>query len=433
MVHMALSTQFSTGQGKGENSRLVGREAASEALEELPVDRVDYCQIFASSKYNYEDVHEGVQDIVGEDAELFGASAAGEFNETGVEAGSVTVALVASDTLKFFTSLSTGLGDDPHETIFDAVNDLPREDDPRLEEYPHRALINLHDGLSGIGNTVSRLSLQYFDGEVKLAGGAAGDDLQLEETVVFADGKIASDAVGYTLIASKKPIPMTVNHGHEPISEPMTVTEAEGSTVYKLDDEPAYRKWKEAIRESAQETYGIDVDAIEDGSDELSMMLTRYEFGIESEPDQEADDKGLISRLREYIEEKMVSTSGYNIRWPGLTETTDGVLEFAVEVHEGTEFRVMHSTPEDQITCVRDAASTAVDRAEGDDVAGAFVYDCICRGTILGEDFDEAVEAISDEVGVPFAGFETYGEICSDVDEYTSYHNTSSVVMLLPE
>ncbi|WP_135666572.1 FIST signal transduction protein [Halorhabdus rudnickae] len=430
---MALSTQFSTGQGSGENGRLVGREAASEALDDLPVERVDYCQIFTSSKYDYENVLDGVRDIVGDEATLFGASAAGEFTEAGVEAGSVTVSLVASDTLKFFTSLSTGLTEDPHEAIFEAVNDLPRLDDPRLEEYPHRAAINLHDGLSGIGNTVSRLSLKYFDGDVKLAGGAAGDDLQLEETVVFADGEIASDAVGYTLIASKNPIPMTVNHGHEPISEPMTVTEAEGSTVYKLNDEPAYQVWKEAIRESAQETYGIDVDTLQDGSDELSMMLTRYEFGIESEPDQEADDKGIVSRLREYIEEKMISTSGYNIRWPGLTETTGGALEFAVEVHEGTELRVMHSSPEDQINCVREAASDAVARSDGEEIAGGFVYDCICRGTILGNDFDKAVTAISDEVQSPFAGFETYGEICSDVEEYTSYHNTSSVVMLLPE
>ncbi|MFB6200900.1 MAG: FIST signal transduction protein [Halorhabdus sp.] len=430
---MTLRTQFATGQGNGENGRLVGREAASAALESLPVERVDYCQVFTSSKFEYENVLEGIRDIVGDETTVFGASAAGEFTESGVKAGSVTVATVASDTLEFFTSLSTGLSADPHECIFEAVHDLPREGDPRLEAYPHRAAINLHDGLSGIGNTVSRLSLQYFDDAVKLAGGAAGDDLQLEETVVFADGKIASDAVAYTLIGSKEPIPMTVNHGHEPITEPMTVTEADGSTVSEIDGKPAYQVWAEAIRESARETYGIDVDELSDGSDELSMMLTRYEFGIESEPDQEGDgDSGIVRRLRQYIAEKMISTSGYNIRWPGLTETTGGALEFAVEIHEGTELRVMHSTPEDQITCVRQAAANAAATTNGTDIAGGFVYDCICRGTILGNDFDRAVEAISEEVNAPFAGFETYGEICSDVEEYTSYHNTSSVVMLLP-
>lgn len=397
-------------------------------------DRVDFCHVFCSTRYDYEEVLDGVRDIIGESADLLGCSSSGEFTEDGVMAGSVTVGVLASDTLEFFASLSTGLSEDVHECVFDAVSDLPRDGDSELEEYPYRAAINLHDGLSGIGNQVARYSKQYLDDSVKLAGGAAGDDLQLEATHVFCNGEIEKDAVGMALIGSKKPIPMTVNHGHDPISDPMTVTKADGSTVHELDGQPAFEAWKDTIRDSAKRTYDIDVDELEDESDDLSMMLTRYEFGIESEPekDGETESKGVIRRIREFIEQQMISTSGYNIRWPGLTTTTDGPLDFAVEIIEGTELRVMHSQPDDQIASVREAAREAAQNSNGNEIAGGFVYDCVCRGTILEKEFDKALDAISEEIDAPFAGFETYGEICSEDEDYTSYHNTTSVVMLLP-
>lgn len=427
-----MQTQFGTGRERGEDGRLVAKTAVREAVDEMDTDRVDFCQVFCSTKYDYEAALDGVREVVGEDAELFGCSSSGEFTEDGVKAGSVTVGVVASDTLEFFTSLSTGLSEDTHECVFEAVSDLPREGDPAVEGYPHRAAINLHDGLSGIGNKVARYSKQYLDDDVKLAGGAAGDDLKLEATHVFCNGEIESDAVGMALVASEKPIPMTVNHGHDPISEPMTVTDADGSTVHELDGKPAFDAWKDAVRESAARTYDVDVDELADDSDDLSKMLTRYEFGIETEPDRDDDEGGLIDRIRRFITRQVVSTSGYNIRWPGLTTTTDGPLEFAVEIPEGTELRVMHSAPDDQIASVRAAARNAAESTNGTRIAGGFVYDCVCRGAILENEFDRALDAISDEIEAPFAGFETYGEICSEDEEYTSYHNTTSVVMLLP-
>lgn len=88
----------------------------------------------------------------------------------------------------------------------------------------------------------------------------------------------------------------------------------------------------------------------------------------------------------------------------------------------------MHSPADDQIVPARDTAAAAIQDAPGD-VAGAFIHDCACRSIVLGDDFDEAVNVIDEELGVPFSGFETYGELCMERGQMSGYHNTTSVVL----
>ena len=426
-----MSTEFGTGQATGDAGDAVAMDATREAMAAISADEPDFCQVFCSPAYDYEAVLWGARSVIGSEAEIVGCSSSGEFTEAGAGDGTVTVGVVSSDSLQFFSSISTELSADPERCLFEAVHDLPSDTDPAVDGYPHRTVINLHDGMAGIGNKVTKLTEQYLDGEdTPVVGGSAGDDLQLQQTHVFRNGRVETDAVVLVLIASEEPLPVTVNHGHEPISEAMTVTRADGSTLYELDGRPAFEAWRDAIREDAMGTYGIDVDELEAGSDDLVMLLGRYELGIESEPETESG--GLTSRIKSFIERKLISTKGYNIRWPGQTTDTQGPLDFAVTVSEGTELRVTHSNKPDQVSAVRTAAEDATSELDGG-AAGGFVYDCACRAMILGDDFDEAVDAIQDTVDAPFAGFETYGEVCSADDDYTGYHNTASVILLFPE
>jgi hypothetical protein len=426
-----MTTEIGTGQATGDAGDAAAMDALRDAMADISADEPDFCQIFCSPAYDYEAVLWGARSVIGSAAEIVGCSSSGEFTESGSGNGTVTVGVVSSDSMRFFSSISTELSDDPERCLFEAVHDLPAKGDSAVAGYPHRTIINIHDGMAGIGNKVTRLTEQYLDGQdTPVVGGSAGDDLQLEETHVFRNGRVETDAVVLGLIASEDPLPVTVNHGHEPISETMTVTRAEGSTVYELDGQPAFEAWRDAIREDAMQTYGIDVDELEAGSDELVMLLGRYELGIESEP--ESESAGITARIKSFIESKLISTTGYNIRWPGRTTDTEGPLDFAVTVSEGTELRVTHSNKPDQVSAVRTAAENATDELDGG-AAGGFVYDCACRAMILGDDFDDAVDAIQETVDAPFAGFETYGEVCSADEDYTGYHNTASVILLFPE
>lgn len=399
-----MGTQFGTAIGTGTDSRAVGERTARDVVVSIDADRVDFCQVFASASYEYGPLLDGIRSVIGADAKLFGCSSAGEFTESAVEEGSIALAVVTSDSLRCFTGLGTGLSDNVTACAGEAIRSLPSS----VEGYPHMSAIALHDGMAGTGEQLALACQRKLGQHVSLAGGSAGDDLRMEATHVFCEGEVVEDGVVMALLAAEEPITLTVNHSHTPISDPITVTDADGSTVNELDGRPAFEVWRDIVRGVATEHTGIDVDELEADTEQLTALLTRFEFGI---------DQG----------------QAFKIRWPGLTERADGPLEFAVEMPEGTVLRVMHSDPSKQIATVREATREAIETAGETDIAGAFVYDCVCRAAILGEEFPTAIEAIEEQLPAPFVGFETYGELCLQGGQTSGYHNTTAVVMLLPE
>lgn len=399
-----MSSELATGTATGSDSRTVATAAAQDAQSEMDRDGVDFCQVFCSPQYDLSVVVDSIRDVIGTDAELVGCTSAGEFTELGTAADSVTIGLVSSDTHEFYTGIGFGLEDDVFGCVADAVAELPSQ----VDGYPHLSAINFHDGLAGVGEQVAFATQRALGQHVSFAGGSAADDMQMDATHVICNDRIARDAAVVTLIASQEPIPITVNHGHEPISDSLEVTRADGNVVHELDGRPAFDVWKAAITGHAAEHHDIDPTTLTDGSDELRRLLTVYEFGI---------DQG----------------SDYKIRWPGLTETTDGPLEFTLNVPEGTVLRVMHSPPDQQIDSVVSAVREAK-RASGDrEIAGGFIYDCVCRSAILGEEFEKSITAATAELDVPLLGFETYGELCMQRGQIGGYHNSTSVVLLLPD
>lgn len=346
----------------------------------------------------------GIREVIGGDAELIGCSATGEFTERAVTNDGVAVALVASDTRQFFTGLGTGLGENVSGAVREAVADLPSG----VDGYPYLSAINLHDGLKGGGEKLALVTQQKLGPNVSFVGGSASDNYNLAATHVFRNGTVVEDAVALALIASKRRPIITVDHGHEPISDPVEVTDAEGCVVRELDGRPAYEVWKDAVRERVREEFGVDVDELDTDDLALTKVMGEFEFGI---------DQG----------------RAYKIRWPRVEVMESGALHFAVEIPEGTVFRVMHGTGEKQIESAREASREAMENAEGTEIAGAFVYDCACREIILGDEFPAAVDAIDEELGVPFSGFETYGEMCMQMGQLSGFHNTTTVLMLLPE
>lgn len=399
-----MGSELVTGTATGADSVAVATAAARNARTDMSSDEVDFCQVFCSPQYDLSAVIDGIGDVIGPGAEIIGCTSAGEFTEAGTTDGSVTLGLVSSDTHKFYAGFGSGLEDDVGGCIADAVAELPSQ----VDGYPHLSAINLHDGLAGVGEQVAIATQRALGQHVSFAGGSAADDMQMDATHVICNDRIEQDAAVVALIASQKPIPITVNHGHEPISDSLEVTHAEGNVVHELDGQPAFQVWKQAITDHAAKHHDIDPSTLTDGSNDLRRLLTVYEFGI----DQGTD---------------------YKIRWPGLTETTDGPLEFALSVPEGTVLRVMHSPPDQQIKSVVSAVNDAKAASGDRDIAGGFIYDCVCRSAILGNSFGESIDAVTDELDVPLMGFETYGELCMQRGQIGGYHNSTSVVFLLPD
>lgn len=70
---------------------------------------------------------------------------------------------------------------------------------------------------------------------------------------------------------------------------------------------------------------------------------------------------------------------------------------------------------------------------KGRPCAGALVFNCICRGELLGVNHVRELNAVREVLGdVPIAGFLTYGEIARYAGKREGWHNTTIVIAAIP-
>jgi len=332
---------------------------------------------------------------------VMGNTTAGHFTDDGENDDQVTAWALAGD-VSAHAHLANGLKADPAaavERVTEGAGDPP-------SGYPHRTAIVLLDGLAGAGEEVTLLLSSHLGGEVKLAGGAAGDQLAMQTTWVGTGDQIADDALLVVYIDTASPLGIGVDHGHRALSEPLTVTRASGNQVHEIDNVPAWRIWLDQTRARAREL-GTDVDALQT-PDQIIHFFGRFEAGLHV-------------------------GDGFKMRAP-LTVADDGSLSFACGVPEGTVVRVMETTFDEQIESAARAAHEATTRIGGSDrLAGAVIFECACRKMILGDRFPRGVEALHLGLGeLPLAGFEGYGEVAMDPEATSGFHNSTSVVLAFP-
>jgi methyl-accepting chemotaxis protein len=388
-----VQTKIATGLASGDASKAAAA-LAQEVRAKLDGASPELLVAFASTGQPLDGVVPPLHSAF-PGARFLGASTAGEFTEERDAKGCTAVFALAGD-YKVFAGMGAGLKADPERAVAGALEGLPRQ----LHGYPHRTALLLLDPLAGNGEEASLLTAALLGDGVRLAGGAAGDDLAMKATHVACGSGVASDAVVIALLFSKRPLGVGVSHGHEPMSRPLRVTRASGNIVYEIEGEPAWKVWRAHTADRAPEPAKADEGA----------FLLKYEAGLAT------------------------GTGGtYKIRAP-LARLEDDSISFACGIPEGSVLRITESEPERQIASARQAARKAREQLGEHRPAGALVFDCICRNLILQRDFQRAVHGISEELGgKPIAGFETYGEIALDSGEMSGFHNTTTVVLAFPE
>ena len=393
-----MTTKVATAMASGDVSH-ASNELIARVKATLGDDRPQLLVLFCSTAQPLADASRRVADAF-PDVTLIGASTAGEFTESG-DAKSSSALFALAGSFRTHAGIGTGLKANPERAIRQALEGLPGQ----VIGYPYRTAILLLDPLAGNGEEATLIAASLLGEDVRLAGGAAGDDLKMAATFVGCGGRVAGDAVVVALIFSKNPLGVGVGHGHQPLSAPLQVTRAEGNVVHEIDGRPAWSVWKDHTRANAR-ARGVDVDSIP--KDEETSFLLRYEAGLAA------------------------GGKDYKIRAP-LSRSAEGSISFACGIPEGSVIRITESEPERQVESARGAAQRALAQLGGQ-AAGALVFDCICRNLILDRDFSRAVRGISEELGgVPLAGFETYGEIALDAGDMSGFHNTTSVVLAFPK
>jgi len=383
----------------------LGREVAEIAKNKIEGDP-DFAIVYTSCALEEEHANQllsGIRDVIG-DIPMIGCTTAGEFTEEKVAKG-VAIALIKSEgDFKFFTSSATGLKEDPLQCIGKALATVPKG----AEDLEYYSLLCLADGLAGRGEEAALSIPAILGPSVTIYGGTAGDNYRFQKTFVFENYNTLNNAFACTAVFSKKQVSIAIKHGHKPISEPMRVTKAKGNIIYEIDGKPAKEVLIEAAREEARKL-GIDVDNMWDNPQDYIKFRCVFEPGLEVAKDE------------------------YRIRWILDISRDKDYLAFACTIPEGAMIRFMAATPESEIESTRMAAEEAL-RALNAEPACALVFDCAVRGALLGDRFPEVVEAIKEVVGdIPLIGFETYGEFGLLPGGTSGFHNTTTVVTLLPK
>jgi methyl-accepting chemotaxis protein len=330
---------------------------------------------------------------------VIGATTAGEFTAAGLTHGGVTVMLVASDA----TSSRAGFAKDLKEDYRGAATRLARglaearqEGFGKNQRRPTTVLLT--DGLAGKGEDLV-LDLSERMSAAQIVGGAAGDEGEFRETRVGCDGDSASDAVAALHVLSEKPWGVGVGHGLRPTTKPMRVTKAADNVVLQVNGAPAFDIYR---AHAAQR--GVKLTPAN-----ASPYMIANELGIH-----------FFDRVT-------------RARAP-LSVGDDGSLNCAAAIPEGAMVSILDGDPDSMVAAASSAAEEARDHLEGSKAAGVLLFDCVCRGMILKDGFQREIAAVRKVFGeVPVAGFLTYGEIARYTGRLEGWHNSTAVVVALPE
>jgi len=394
-----MTTRAGSGYSEERSAAAAGRAAAAQALGGAG-GRADLVLVFASTNYAFTELLRGVREVTGA-APLIGASTAGQFTERSGGAESVAVMAVSSDSIRFRTGFAKGLKQDQRGAADKALSGFAEANRAaRAEGLSHATCIVCADGLAGHGEDLVDQIHTATGMMAQVVGGAAADAAKFERTDVFHGEESCTDGLAVVMAFSRSPIGLGVSHGLTAGCESMIVTRAADNVLYEINSRPAVR-------------------AYEDFAASLGVPFT-----------PETRDAFMITH-----EIGMLTPNGeHKIRAP-LKVTDEGALVLASEVPTGTSVTIMRGTKDGLVSAAERAARAASKNLAGGTPRAMLSFDCICRRIFLGDEYRRQVAAFRSVIGddVPLVGWETYGEIAMTKNQQAGWHNSTSVLAILPD
>lgn len=328
---------------------------------------------------------------------IIGCSSAGEFTSDGSGNGLTCAMALQSPEMRFTASLATNLA----ESRIVAAETLTRNlAGMKTAAYKHRAAIVFLDVLAGFADDfIDQLTTQTA-GQYRFVGGGAGDNARFKKTFVFCGTEAHADAAVALEVLSSKPLGIGVKHGWTPASEPLRVTESNVSSVQSFNVAPAVEAFQEHAETSSQP---FDV------SDPMPFFLHNI-VGVQT-------------------------AGGHKLRVP-LGVSPEGGVITAAEVPTGATACIMSTGTESASEAAASATRDALEQIEssGNKPRAALFLDCVATRLRLGATFDRELEAVAKELkGVPFAGFNSHGQIVRSDGQFSGFHNCTAVICIFPD
>lgn len=386
-----VATAFSA-----RTSRAAGEELARQLMEQLSGTSPDAVIVFASAQNDYAALLAALSKDCAPKA-LIGCSSAGEFTDDDSGTGTASAIAISAADMRFRAALGRGLSRDS-----DAVADqLLREfQGVSSNAYRYRTAILLVDALAGHTESLLDRLTRETAGSYQFVGGGAGDDGRFQQTHVFYGTEAYSDAAVALEILSNKPIGIGAQHGWQPASPPMRVTESSDACVISLNVAPAVEAFEE---------YAVSTEQRFDLDDPMPFFLHNV-VGVKTQ-------------------------EGHKLRVP-LGIAADGGVVCAAEVPTGATAHIMSTGGESAADAALRATRDAVAQVErsGHKPRAALFFDCVATRLRLGHAFGRELEVVGRGLaGAPFVGFNSYGQIVRADGQFSGFHNCTAVVAVFPD
>lgn len=371
-----------------------GHELGSKIRNELS-GPADALIVFASPDNDLPRLLESLAESSGTKT-IVGCTSAGEFTSHGAGRGLTNVTAIRSADMRFTATVGTGLSGDYRDTAKAITAGFTASTE---SAFPFRCALVLVDALAGHAEELVDALTVQTGGSYRFFGGGAGDDARFLKTHVFCGTRAYSGAAVALEILSRKPVGIGARHGWSPASAPLRVTDAEGSCVRSLNAMPAVEVLEEHAERTSQQF---------NKEDPMPFFLHNV-VGVQA-------------------------GNGYKLRVP-LGIADHGGIVCAAEIPSGATAHIM-TTGE---TAAADAATEAARDAlrqvtdAGGVPAAALFFDCVATRLRLGSGFQSELAALSSELaGIPFAGFNSYGQVVRAEGQFSGFHNCTAVVCVLP-
>lgn len=324
---------------------------------------------------------------------------AGEFSERGLTHGGASAFAVAGEDVAVVARSTTTTV----AHVEQAVSELAKGFADALRDHARRGLahcstIVLVDGLGGFGEGLVDGLRKATRPYQQVIGGAAGDEAAFKATRVWLNAREVTPGAVAFHVFSRQALTVGLGTGLRSASQRMVVTRATGNVVEEIDGRPAVEAYERFAKER-----GRPFDRHAPG-----RFLIDHEIGLY-----------FLDELR-------------FARAP-LTVRADGALVCAANVPSGSSIAILDGDAKGLVEAAENAGKEAKKGLVGE-CAGTLLFDCVCRGQLLGDAFKQEISAVRRAFGeVPMTGFLTYGEIARYHGRLQGWHNTTAVVLAFPK
>lgn len=382
------------------NPAEAGAEAAQKAMNQGGSSKPDFVFVFATVGYDQQELLRSIRKATS-GAPLSGCSGEGIITQDTVTESSfgVCVMVIASDELRFSNVRIKEIGGQPYtdgERLAKEIIPYLAPDTLGCIVLADSLLFNFDPFLAGFEKTLGRTN------PLPIYGGLAADDWSAQKTFQYHDDEVFSGGISSVVMSGSVNIVCGISHGCVPVGRQHTITRCKGNIIYEINGVPALDAMKDYLPEGWKEQWSKTAVNLCLAFKTPERIKTGYE---------------------EYI-----------IRFIMGKNDQEGYITILSEIKDGEAVWLARRDKELIANGIRTLSHHIHAQLDGKKPKLVFHFDCAGRGKVVFREREkiELVQSLQKDLGegIPWIGFNTYGEI-GPIESTNCFHNFTSVIVVV--